>query len=307
MLSWASTIHSVQGLMVDKIVVDLSKIFAAGQAYVALSQVTSLEGLQILNYNSAAIKKDKRVDTEMLQLQQRPITFVSPIIPTLPEQDFIKISHLHARGYLDHIDDLKTDHVISSADVICLTETHLRKLDTIHLNSQPIKSHVQYRVDRVGGVQKGGILIFVNRQIPSTHLNIQIPGLEFLTTSLSPNPNTKIVLITLYRRSSTVSTQEFIAMVEQLLSSTALLHAEVLVVSDFNDDLMGNTTKISSWFERNGFNQLDLIDQPTTDQGSLLDHVYFNGVLPIQTEVCDTYYSDHDCTIIAIANTRSQS
>ena len=147
MLSWASTIYSVQGLTVDKIVVDLSKIFAAGQAYVALSHVTSLEGLQILNYNSTAIKKDNRVDTEMLRLQQRPITFVSPIIPTLPEQDFIKISHLNVRGYLDHIDDLKADHVISSADVICLTETHLRTSDTIHPNSQPIKSHVQYRVD----------------------------------------------------------------------------------------------------------------------------------------------------------------
>ena len=77
------------------------------------------------------------------------------------------------------------------------------------------------------------------------------------------------------------------------------------MVSDFNDNLMGSTTKISSWFERNAFKQL--IDHPTTDQGSLLDDVYFNGVLPIETEVCDTYYSDHDCTIIAIANTRSQS
>ena len=102
------------------------------------------------------------------------------------------------RGYLDHIDDLKADHVISSTDIICLTETYLCNSDTIHPNSQPIKSHVQYRADRVGGVQKGGILIFVNRQIPSTHLNRQIPGLEFLTTSLSPNPNTKIVLIRLH-------------------------------------------------------------------------------------------------------------
>ena len=139
------------------------------------------------------------MDTEMLRLQQRPITLVSPIIPTLPEQDFIKISHLNVRGYLDHINDLKADHVISSTDIICLTKTHLCKSDTIHPNSQPIKSHVQYRADQVGGVQKGGILIFVNRQIPSTCLNIQIPGLEFLAISLSPNPNTKIVLITLYR------------------------------------------------------------------------------------------------------------
>ena len=93
-------------------------------------------------------------------------------------------------------------------------------------------------------------------------------------------------------------------MVKQLLYSTALLHAEIVVVSDFNDDLMGNTAKISSWFKSNGFKQL--IDHPTRDQGSPLDHVYFNGVLSIQTEVCDTYYSDYDCTIIAIANTRSQ-
>ena len=36
-------------------------------------------------------------------------------------------------------------------------------------------------------------------------------------------------------------------MVEQLLSSTALSHAEVLVVSDFNNDLMAETTKIHSY------------------------------------------------------------
>ena len=56
------------------------------------------------------------------------------------------------RGYLDNIDDLKADHVISSADIICLTETDSRKSDTIFPKSQPIKSYVQYRADRVGSV-----------------------------------------------------------------------------------------------------------------------------------------------------------
>ena len=99
------------------------------------------------------------------------------MIPTLPEQDFIKITHLNVRGYLDHIDNLKADHVISSAHIICLTETHLQSSDIVHPNSQPIKSFVQYRADRVGGVQKGGIMIFVNQTNPfymSKHTNSRI-------------------------------------------------------------------------------------------------------------------------------------
>jgi hypothetical protein len=44
-LAWAITIHKSQGLTFEKAVIDISQAFAAGQTYVALSRITSLEGL----------------------------------------------------------------------------------------------------------------------------------------------------------------------------------------------------------------------------------------------------------------------
>jgi len=55
-LAWAMTIHRVQGLSLDRAVIDLGEsIFAHGQAYVALSRVNTLAGVLLSKFRARCL------------------------------------------------------------------------------------------------------------------------------------------------------------------------------------------------------------------------------------------------------------
>jgi len=64
-LAWDCTIHKTQGMTMDKCVVDMAGIFARGQAYVALSRVTNMDGLFIRNYDPTKIYRCEDVHRHM--------------------------------------------------------------------------------------------------------------------------------------------------------------------------------------------------------------------------------------------------
>jgi ATP-dependent exoDNAse (exonuclease V) alpha subunit len=60
-LGWASTVHKAQGMTCDLLEIDLSKIFAAGQGYVAISRVRSLAGLKLTGLKRNAFIADQKI------------------------------------------------------------------------------------------------------------------------------------------------------------------------------------------------------------------------------------------------------
>lgn len=69
-LAWALSIHKAQGQTLERVKVDLGKVFEKGQAYVALSRATSMAGLQVLRFDPKKVNAHERVRTFYAQLSR---------------------------------------------------------------------------------------------------------------------------------------------------------------------------------------------------------------------------------------------
>lgn len=71
-LSYGITIHKSQGLTLNSVVMDIGQsVFTAGQTYVALSRVKSLDGLHLINFNPQSIKVQEAALVEYNRLRAR--------------------------------------------------------------------------------------------------------------------------------------------------------------------------------------------------------------------------------------------
>lgn len=132
-LAWACTIHKVQGLTLQNVVISFKlnkqKSFNCGQVYVALSRSTSLQGLHILGkIDSKHVKTDSRVHDEYERLRHLKPTDIKRIVPSdkqkmLDSNTFVTMCLLNIRSLRKHSSDIKCDVNLFNTDILALTET----------------------------------------------------------------------------------------------------------------------------------------------------------------------------------------
>ena len=183
MLAWATTIHKVQGLTMDQIVVDMKDAtFDAGQAYVAFSRVKTLEGLFLKNFKPANIRVNADVVTEMerLSTQSLPGKLV-PKVLSLPRDSWMKVGHLNVHSYLAKQEDIIRDQAMLQANVMCFSETFLSPHQHIEHDYLPMQGECMVsRLDRLQtnseDLAKGGLMIVCPRSLQPVRISIHHPS-----------------------------------------------------------------------------------------------------------------------------------
>ena len=82
-----------------------------------------------------------------------------------------------------------------------------------------------------------------------------------------------------------------------MTSTVVQNEANVYVVGDFNENVANCVGQIGREMIKHGFSQR--VFQPSTEGGTIIDHVYVRKTQGINCRSLPTYFSDHSAIIIS--------
>lgn len=304
-LAWVCTAHKVQGMTTDEIVVDLNKIFSAGQAYVALSRVTSEQGLSISACTEATIKKKIYADKEVSEaLMEMPLFLHNDQDLT---ESSLTIILLNIQSLSKNFAEMTNDSRFKKADIICLTETWLT--ESVPVNKYDFEDYTLHHVTRKEAYKdtddlfrmlkasKGGGVAIYNKGY--RNISIHRVPVDNIEGMLMKDEQTNVSIIVIYRP-NVYPLNKFHQNLDMLLKVLLKMTGHKIIMGDFNENLLSTTKSTPKLMEENGYHQL--VTFPTTENGTLIDHVYTNIPLTqLQILPLPTYFSYHEAITLTLA------
>jgi hypothetical protein len=288
-LAWAVTIHKVQGQTTDRAVISM-KGLRTSMAYVALSRVTTLDGMYLTDFDANKIFCNKQVNIEVAKMTSFNLARANPLLEIDHTNHFI-IAHHNIQSLRAHLEDMKSNPEMRKAHVICLSETWLTdsqdSLDSIQIQG--------YSLETANFGRCKGVAIYIQNSVNYTV--VPIPRSENCNAlAIRTHGKTNLLIAAIYKPPTTTTA----ALCSELNNITAQIEVldvdHAILMGDFNINLL---TPNSALPPLQHYHQV--ISESTTTKGTLIDHIYVKP-LPVQyiASVLTTYYSYHDAVFIAI-------
>ena len=291
----------MQGLTVDRAVVSLAKIFAPGQAYVALSRVRTLSGLVLQDFKENRIYC--REDVKEAMNNMAPFVTRNLLQHTLHPHSFT-VFYMNVQSLTRHVADLTACAQHFQPNCIAVTETWLSatstlesvKIDVFSFYNSPRSSSYSSSHPALIALQDqqhGGAGMYRSENVVCDILDVQRLNLECVVSRFD---RWNIVMAVVYRPPS-YPVSLFKKNLGHLLAYLDPLSNTVVVMGDFNDDIFKSST-ISQFVTSRGYVQL--VNQSTTEKGTSIDHVYVKTTqYHVEAKVVPTYFSDHEGVVLS--------
>ena len=256
-----------------------------GMAYVMLGRSERLQDISIVKdkFDIAKIKCSEKAKQENDFLIERAED--RKMSNKFFEEGKVHLGFLNICS-LKHWKDFITDSSFKKCQAIGLCETWLPVDEEVN-NPESLK---EYETELVNVGRGQGLAAFNNLQA-KVILKFGSPMLSIIALQFG-----QLIVIFMYV-SQGAPKDEVIAKLANLCHTK---DCKIIVVGDMNWDYFGQDNSIKRFFKQNDF--LQLVNNPTHEQGGLLDHAYVKGYHPGAITVCQKarYYSDHDAIFIKI-------
>ncbi|KAK3099294.1 hypothetical protein FSP39_002160 [Pinctada imbricata] len=289
-LSAGKTVHRSQGDTLSEIVVQLPNERRPHIHYVALSRVTSLSGLHILQpFDPSKITVSEDVHIEMLRLREsRSLQLCYLPLYNIPKEA-MKICFLNVQSYKLHAEDVKADRNLTSTNVLVMVESKLCANDT-NVQMEGFKC---YRHDYRDSRSAYGSVVFVKEPsfVNSSSTNVSKAAFEIVLTKLQTPLTVEIMSVYCKPKETTRN-------IIEALGHILPLSPMAVIMGDFNCDDR-KYKHLVDFFRGHGFTQV--ISEPTTINNTCIDLIFTNISLHrISAGTLETYYSYHKAVWISI-------
>ena len=304
--SAAKTVHKSQGDTLNEVVVSLNSRCKAKIPhihYVALSRVTSLNGLHIkdLNKDKIAISDSVILEIERLRTEALMKLCYTPLY--IVGDNFWKFVFHNTRSLHAHIQNVKADPNITNADVIGIAETKLCSTDSnaeYNIPGYTLLVRNDQRWDKTGRPPHGLAMYVRSDIVVEETLRLSTPLLEFVMSDvMSFKGHFQIVYVYAAPKCKLEDLKSML--VDQLLPDLKIRQTNVLIMGDFNFDLKGKNNRFLEFME-NTFSSKQIVSEVTTKYQSLLDLAFLkvNPEANVRTDVLESYWSDHKIVYVAV-------